>query len=258
MLLSSLSIALILYPAKSFVLGAPNIVTKSAWGPYEIVESIEQSPSEWTFRGPANIDDILNYRIVIKPKADRDLATKLAAINSPESPEYGNHLSQEQLSAFVAPKDETVEFIISWLSSFDGISDIAFINHTSSISFLSTVNAANKLLETKFGIFQMTEGGAAIAQSLQYSLPERIRQHVALVHPVTYFPTPRSRNPFWSSRRSISKLDKKFISPRDVSPELLAACKTITPLCIAKMYNITYTPRQRDSKWQQSWGGRLP
>ncbi|CZR56684.1 related to Tripeptidyl-peptidase sed2 [Phialocephala subalpina] len=241
MFLSSLSIAFILYPSASFVLGAPGIVANT-WGHYETVESIDQSPSEWTFRGPASDDDILSLRIVVKSEADQELATKLTAISSPESPEYGYHLSQEQLATFVAPKDETVELIASWLSSFNGISDIAFINHTSSISFLSTVKAANQLLKSKFGVFQMTKGGAAVTRSLQYSLPENIRQHVALVHPVTYFPTPQSRNVFWSSKRSASEIDKRPIISRDVSPEVLAACNTITPTCIAAFYNITYTP----------------
>ncbi|KAF8857482.1 tripeptidyl peptidase Sed3 [Acephala macrosclerotiorum] len=241
MLLSSLSIALILFPPASFVLGTPSIVA-NVWGEYETVESIEQIPSPWTFRGPASNDDVLNLRIVVKREADQDLANKLTAISSPDSPEYGHHLSQAQLAAFVAPKDETLEFITSWLSSFDGISDIAFINHASSITFLSTVNAANELLKSNFGIFQATESGAAIARSLQYSLPEKIREHVALVHPVTYFPIPQSRNSFWSLKRSTTKINKKPIISRDVSPEVLAACNTITPTCIAAFYNVTYTP----------------
>ncbi|KUJ17383.1 subtilisin-like protein, partial [Mollisia scopiformis] len=194
----------------------------------------------WIYRGPAKPDDILNLHVVVKNEADRDLAAKLTSISSPGSLDYGNHLSQEQLTAFLAPQDETIDLVASWLFSFTGVSDITFINHTSTIAFACTVGTANGILQSEFGVFQNTETGAAITRSLYYSLPEKISQYVAFVHPVTYFPTLR-HSIVAGSRRPISRHDD-IISRRDVFPELLAACNTITPTCIAALYNMTYIP----------------
>lgn len=226
----------------SVVLQAPGNAIRNSWASYEIVESVQKSPVEWISRGPADQNDILNLRVVVKTDENRDLSRKLTAISSPQSSEYGHHLSQEELNTFVDPPAQSVDFITSWLSSVDGISSVKYINHTSSISFLGTVKAANNLLHADFGVYQMTQGGAAILRSLGYSLPEEIRQHVALVHPVTYFPAPRSVSSELRAKRSGPELQKESVLARDVSPILLAVCQTVTPTCIAALYNITYTP----------------
>jgi tripeptidyl-peptidase-1 len=242
MLFFALSFALFLGPAAALALGPASTAIDEDYGPYEVVEKVNQIPTEWTYRGPADGDDLLNLRLVIRSEADHDLAAKLTSISSPESPDYGNHLTQEQLAAFVSPSDETIEFINSWLSSFSSVSNISYINHPSTISFQSTVETANNILQSEFGYYQMIEGGGAITRSLQYSLPVDIRPYVALAHPITYFPASRKRNVPRSPNISSSTSNKEPINKRDVSPEVLAACNTITPTCIAALYNITYTP----------------
>ena len=213
------------------------------WGSYETVELTQNVPFEWTYEGPANNDTILNLQLVINTGRGEALTAKLVEIGTPGNSNYGKHLSQQQLSAIVAPAPGSVDLVTSWLSSFSGVCGISYLADSSSIAFQSTVAAATELLQADFGIYRLAQGGEGIVRSLQYSLPDVIRSNTALVHPVTYFPKPNRIN--LKAQEKFEKLDLS-ISKRQRVPEpdtdLLAACQTITPTCIAKMYNIDWAP----------------
>jgi tripeptidyl-peptidase-1 len=208
------------------------------WGSYETVEVTQYVPFEWTYEGPANNDTILNLRLVVKTSGE-DLIGKLVKISTPGDADYGKHLSQQQLSAIVTPAPGSVDLVTSWLSSFSGVSEITYLAESSSISFQSTVAAATEMLQADFGIYHLAKGGEGLVRSLQYGLPEVIHTNTALVHPITYFPKPNRIN--LKTHKKFEKLDHP-ISKRQADPDLLAACQTITPTCIAKMYNIDWTP----------------
>ncbi|TVY76158.1 Tripeptidyl-peptidase sed2 [Lachnellula suecica] len=213
--------------------------TSHSWGSYQIAEATKYVPFGWTYEGPARNDSILNLQLVVKAGSGQDLTRQLMKISTPGDADYGKHLSQKQLLEFVSPEAGSVDFVTSWLSSFSGVGGITYLPETNSLSFQSTVEAATLMLQTEFGIYSPKTGTGEIIRSLQYSLPEAIRRNIALVHPITYFPKPTSLK---LKTHTKVELRETSITPRDVDPALLAACGTITPTCIAKLYNIDYTP----------------
>ncbi|KAH7323933.1 peptidase S8/S53 domain-containing protein [Rhexocercosporidium sp. MPI-PUGE-AT-0058] len=215
----------------------------NTYGSYRVIESKNDVPSGWTYQGPANYDTVLHLRVILKSGEGNALSEKLLDMSTPGHKAYGKHLNQEQLGSLVAPEPGNVNLITSWLNSFSGVSDIAYSVHASSISFKSTVSAASSMLATQFGVFRVTNGDGSIVRSLEYSLPDYLSQHIGLIHPVTYFPP--SKRPDVKSVDEDAKRFREHVAPiskRDIDPELLKACRTITPTCIAKMYNIDYSP----------------
>lgn len=209
-----------------------------AWGSYSTVETVHNVSFGWKYESAANNDTLLNLLLVVKVGDGQDLASTLMQIGTPGDANYGKHLNQEQLSALVSPEPGSVDIVTSWLSSFSGVSEITYTPEISSMSFQSTVESANQMFEADFGVYQSAKGNKSLVRSLHYSLPQVIRRNVALVHPITYFPKPRTLD---------LKTHKKFarevsISKRATDLDLLAACSSITPTCIAKMYDIDYTP----------------
>ncbi|KAH6707490.1 subtilisin-like protein [Leptodontidium sp. MPI-SDFR-AT-0119] len=216
---------------------------QDTYGSYRVVESKTGVPNGWTYQGPADYETILHLRLILKSVDGNSLSDKLMDISTPGNEDYGKHLTQEQLGSLVAPDPGSVDLLISWLNSFSGVSDVAYSVHASSISFKSTVSAASSMLATEFGVFQVTNGNGSVVRSLEYSLPDYLSQHIGLIHPVTYFPPTEGTNSM--SVGEDAKRSEEPVAPiyrRDVEPELLKACQTITPTCIAKMYNIDYTP----------------
>ncbi|PVH74348.1 subtilisin-like protein [Cadophora sp. DSE1049] len=225
---------------------------QDTYGTYRVVESKSEVPDGWTYQGPADYDTTLHLRLVLKTAEENALSDTLMDISTPGHEEYGKHLSQEQLGRLTASDPGSVDLLISWLDSYSGVSDVTYSGHASSISFKSTVSAATSMLATEFGVYEVTDGVGSIVRSLEYSLPDYLGQHIGLVHPVTYFPPTQGTN--LKSVEEDAKRSEEPVAPiykRDLDPELLEACQTITPTCIAKLYSIDYIP-PTNTTWRGS------
>jgi tripeptidyl-peptidase-1 len=97
-----------------------------------------------------------------------------------------------------------------------------------------------------------------VIRSLKYSLPIQVSQHIALVHPITHFPRVKS-----SFEKRTLQLSARAASPptptikerlEGNATELIAACQSITPGCIAALYNIDYTPPRNETPSGSSLG----
>jgi tripeptidyl-peptidase-1 len=82
----------------------------------------------------------------------KDTATILICRRShPESPKYGQYLTQEEIHDMFAPAQETVQAVREWLLMF-GIYDsrIVHADNKGWLAFDATVEEAEKLLLTEF------------------------------------------------------------------------------------------------------------
>lgn len=215
----------------------------SHWGSYEVVETVRSLPAGWRDTGPADEHSILDLRLVVNGKNENALSTRLMEIATPGKAEHGQHLSQQQLATLMAPDIGALRTLNMWISSFNGVGKIVYNPNTSSISFQGTVSAAARMFAADFNIYEAASGnGEAIIRTLQYSLPEELRSYISLVHPIAFFPSVKEPSrPLHSAKQEMQDLAKPILA-RNTDPALLAACTSITPTCIAKMYNISYNP----------------
>jgi tripeptidyl-peptidase-1 len=132
---------------------------------------------------------------VAQTNAD-ELEAKLLRVSDPASEEYGQHLSLEEVNAFVAPRPESIARITEWLRSKHVDVERDLRPHPASQEFLvlrTTVQHAEQILGTKFSRFshEMAGGKKVMRTSKPYYLPKEVAEHIDFVSPAGRFPHPK-------------------------------------------------------------------
>ncbi|KAJ7092235.1 family S53 protease [Mycena epipterygia] len=195
---------------------------------------------------PATKD--LTLRIALKPNNIAGLETALYAVSDPASALYGQHLTQNEVAAFVAPAHETVSAVSEWLSE-NGISFTTVTPAGDMLQIVIPVEKANELLATEFSVFTHIDTGVTSIRTLEYSIPP-LRCGVTSVcffHPTTSFTRPMASRPKFTA---VKKRAAPVADAAPVSNAVPASCATtVTPACLQAIYNIpTTTATQSTSK----------
>lgn len=156
-------------------------------------------------------------------------------VSTPGNAAYGKHLSREQINAMVKPSDEAVMATVGWLNASE-VAQIATTWH--SVRFSTTVANANKMLNATFKVYE--HSGVQKLRTTQYSVHEDVSKHIDLIHPATYFGTPK--------RNFIKPLVlpvQPAVAPSAKSGPVDANCtRYLTPTCVKELYNVplSYAP----------------
>ncbi|KAJ7093501.1 family S53 protease [Mycena epipterygia] len=185
---------------------------------------------------PATKD--LTLRIALKPNNIAGLETALYAVSDPASALYGQHLTQNEVAAFVAPTHETVSVVSEWLSE-NGISSTTVTPAGDMLQIVIPVAKANELLATEFSVFTHIDTGATSIRTLEYSIPAALQGHIDFFHPTTSFTRPMASRPKFTA---VKKRAAPVTDATPVSNAVPASCATtITPACLQAIYNIPTT-----------------
>ena len=110
-----------------------------------------------------------------------------------------------------------------------------------------TVEQAERLLGTKYNVYEHTLSGDQVVRTLSYSLPQELHSHIDVVVPTTYFGTMRSMKATSFLQPAIKPQSSKegALAPG----ELPLGCGTIiTPACLrALYYTADYVPSATDT-----------
>lgn len=156
-------------------------------------------------------------------------------VSTPGNANYGKHWSREQVQALVKPSDEAVQATVGWLNASE-IEAIATTWHSVKVS--TTVSKANSLLKARFAFYRHESGGAKKLRTTTYSVHEDVAKHIDLIHPATYFGTPRKNfvSPIMPGAPAPAPSVKKGGA---VQPGVDANCTIgLTPHCVKQLYNI--------------------
>lgn len=142
-------------------------------------------PRSWTKIGPASKRDTLQLAIGLKQQNEGVIEQHLMEVSDPEHERYGQHLSHEEVNAIVAPSEEALEAVQSWLADH-GITDWVH-NHAKDMIHCSIpIEKAERLLDTEYHVYKH-EDGSEINRAPEWSLPEFLHEHVDIVQPTTSF-----------------------------------------------------------------------
>jgi tripeptidyl-peptidase-1 len=158
---------------------------------------------------------------------------------------YGNHLSKEEVDAFVAPHPDTTSIVDQWLQhhGIDGAS--------TSGSFVTipaiTVAQVERLLGAKYAVYHHSGTTTYVVRTTSYSLPTELHSHVDVVSPTTYFSTMKTMRAtsFLQPELDVGKQKDAAVSSADkIQAAVPASCATtITPACLRTLYNtVNYVP----------------
>ncbi|KAI0859149.1 tripeptidyl-peptidase [Xylaria cubensis] len=203
-----------------------------------LMDSLPSVPKGWSQVRQAALDEPITLRVALPQQHAAELEQAVIEMSTPGHPKYGKHLSQVELRSYTAPTDDAVSSVVSWLSK----SNIKPLVNNDWITFSTTVETANDLLNTTFAWYQYEKGGSPKLRTLDYSVPDELAKNIDLIQPTTRF------GQLGAKRSTI--FDMQILGPADEAAKVKATgsgaavtdCNTsqITPACIKSLYNIKY------------------
>ncbi|KAJ3274902.1 hypothetical protein HDV01_001766 [Terramyces sp. JEL0728] len=170
-------------------------------------------PVGWAEISDAPLDHKLDLQIGIKQQNIDALISTLYKVSDPSSPDYGKHLTQQQVSDLISPKQSTIDAVFGWLKK-NGVEGGVLNANKDWLSVSVTVDQAQKT----------------------FSLPTYVHNHIDIVQPTTKFAS-IPKKVAKSSNADLQQFSK------------LATCSGgVTPTCLNTLYNLGgYQPTSASS-----------
>ncbi|KAK8116277.1 tripeptidyl-peptidase 1 [Apiospora sp. TS-2023a] len=204
-----------------------------------LVESLGQIPAGWMLAREVNPNQNIRLRIALEQPNLDIFEQTLYSISTPQHPQYGRHLSRDELAEIMKPRQDSTAAVLSWLqSSGVPVSDIEDAGEW--VNFKITVGKAQDLLNTTFAVYKHVEAGAEILRTLQYSVPAAVKPHMTMIQPTTRFGQVRAKRPEGLNNKGLEQSHVKAEIPKLMNPSLNTTfCNsTATPDCLRTLYSI--------------------
>ncbi|KAF8516716.1 family S53 protease-like protein [Hysterangium stoloniferum] len=208
-------------------------------------ERREAIPSGFVQNGPASPSTLLSLRMAIVSNNLPGLEKALYAVSTPDSAQYGQHLSKEEVEAFVAPTPETASAVQDFLDAHK-IKATTISPAGDWLSFSISVSQANDIFDADFTVFTHKETGTQAIRTLTYSIPSSLKEKIDFIHPTIAFPVLEGPPPKVFVPKPISNLTASVTPTPGAAP---ASCNTeITPACLQALYGIPTSVSAAGSK----------
>jgi tripeptidyl-peptidase-1 len=147
-------------------------------------------------------------------------------ISSPNSPNYGQYLKRDELKDLIKPRAESSDAVLGWLKT-SGIEARDISNDGEWINFVAPVKRAEEMMGTTFKTYQSSvRRGVKKVRSLSYSVPNEVRGHIDMIHPITRF-----------GQLQPERSQVFTEGPAIAAAAVNATCNTtVTPSCLADLY----------------------
>lgn len=124
-----------------------------------LFEKREILPFDWLESHEPNPDLVLTVRIGLKQNNIGRLEEFLTSVSHPDSSQYGQHWSPEQVAKTFAPTLDTIKAVKSWLVS-SGITGerLGLTPSRGWIYFNATVEEAEELLDAEYKVYRHGSG----------------------------------------------------------------------------------------------------
>ncbi|KAL5116456.1 Tripeptidyl-peptidase sed2 [Pleosporales sp. CAS-2024a] len=192
----------------------------------EPVEHLRRVPDGWNEVGAPSADHSMVFRIAVRSADSSLLDRTLMEVSSPSSSRYGKHLQRSELKDLIKPRAESSDAVLNWLQA-SGIQARDVANDGEWISFRAPVKRAEEMMAAKFRTYQSkTRRHVRKVRALSYSVPNEIRSHIDMIHPITRF--------------GLLQPERSQAFTQDAVMDTLAVnatCNTtVTPSCLADLY----------------------
>ncbi|KAI9435934.1 subtilisin-like protein [Lactarius indigo] len=165
------------------------------WGDVRVKHTWDTVPANWESLGPPPAGTTINLNIALKPDRKDALIEALHEVSNPDHERYRVHLSREQVAELVAPSQDTLELVHSWLQHHGVPSSSISTSHGGGWLKITgvPVSQADELLSASYQLYRHVEANETkvILRTVGYALPAVLHAHVQTVAPTTYFDPPR-------------------------------------------------------------------
>lgn len=149
---------------------------------------LDHVPEAWRFEGRSSADERIELTFAVKQRGLEELHNALMRVSSPSSPDYGMHLSNDQVNAMTAPDPMHLQAVKSFLQQY-GITPRAGTPNSDIIEATVPVELAERMLSTEYSKFVHSNTGVQVSRALGgYSLPADVAAAVDFVAPTVHMP----------------------------------------------------------------------
>jgi tripeptidyl-peptidase-1 len=196
----------------------------------DIDVSGRDAPAGWIKIGAPRPGNLHKAQFVFKhdPVKQAKLEKIFWEVSNPKHPNYGKYLTWEEVASYFAAPESDIAYVQDWLQ-MNGASDITLSGYGDTIEATLSIEALERMLNTKFAVFKRLRDGTEFTRIVEpYYVPEVIAPMLALVGNLLDFPG--------------------FYSPRITEGEQVGAWPSycgssctgrITPKVILQQYNVT-------------------
>ncbi|KAI5860577.1 tripeptidyl-peptidase [Durotheca rogersii] len=205
----------------------------------KVMDSLASVPKGWAELRPASPDDRVSLRVGLAQQHAAALEQAVLEVSTPGHPNYGMHLSREEIRVYTAPTRKSVSSVVNWLAG----SHVKPSVDNDWITFTTDVKTANDLLNATFAWYQYEAGGSPKLRTLSYSIPDALATSIDLIQPTTRFGQLGAKKSTIFEMQVLEPAEEDIATASVSTNAALADCNTsrITPACLKSLYNIKYT-----------------
>ncbi|PKI85504.1 tripeptidyl-peptidase I [Malassezia vespertilionis] len=152
-------------------------------------------PDTWVRQSSAKGDETIQLQFALKWKHPNSIEQELDKTSDPDSPEYLQHLSKDQVLEMLKPADNATETVKNYLQQ-SGVPKKHIKSSATGDWVLVKVPArhASALLgDAKFSVYRHKESQEEIVRTTRYTLPQDIAAVVDFVSGITHFSSQRTQ-----------------------------------------------------------------
>jgi len=192
------------------VLGLYCVTLKSQRTFLEYNQRLRQPPG-WSLVSNDVMETTLRLTFVLKLRNPDHLEKTFWAVSDPDSPEYTNYITLEQIISLYSPDLEDVKTLENWIFSNFGVNSFKLPPTRDFLTIDIPVKLAETMFQVKFSQFQHPRYGTVIRTLYPYSLPTHIANIVSFVTGINKFP----------SHKHGLKIGKPRIPMASVNPQII-------------------------------------
>jgi len=155
----------------------------------EMEKSLQSARADWSISNRSPAYHKIDLLFAVKQTHLDELEATLMSVSDPDSPSYGQHLSNEEVHALIAPLPESILAVEEFLREA-GIDSVSLTPNSDFIRAEVTVPQAEELLQAEYFEMVHKETGQVVHRTLVYSLPARVADAVDFVSPTVHIPAP--------------------------------------------------------------------
>jgi tripeptidyl-peptidase I len=216
--------------ALSQLLLAAKLASGLSFGHDQLVvhEKREQYLSDWTKVGKPPADATLRLRIGLAQSNVDGQQEFLEKVSSPNSESYGQYWTPEDVIKTFAPSESALSDTLNWLL-FNNISSraVKLSSGRNWITVETSIAAAEKLLNTRYGLYRNARDGSQAVACDEYSIPQSIREHIDLIMPTIHHERLYAAQ---EDRRVVKRLD--VMRAQSANKSLETCSQVTTPACL--------------------------
>ena len=95
-------------------------------------------------------------------------------------------MTLEQIDAIVAPKSESKDLLLQWLSDHSLADGVTFNSRGNAVKVNTTISRAEALLRTNYNSYTNMNTGERASRALSVHVPEALVGHIDVIQPTTF------------------------------------------------------------------------